>query len=102
MSRDELLGVPNALRTTFKHLLKRNLTVEYPEEKIPLAPRFRGAPVWAFDEGTGRARCVGCGLCVQACPKGVIEMRTTNGPGGARFVVLFPTGSWSSLQLLPA
>ena len=48
-------------------------------------------PVDCFHEGPNflvidPEECIDCTLCVQACPKGVIEMRTTNGPGGVRFV----------------
>src|SRR5438128_2319989 len=67
-------GIARGMRVTLEHFFKPKITVQYPEEKVALAPRFRGAPVWAFDEGTGRARCVGCGLCVQACPMRAIEM----------------------------
>jgi NADH-quinone oxidoreductase subunit I len=79
-------GIARGMKVTLEHFFQPKVTVQYPEEKIALAPRFRGAPVWVFDDATGRSRCVGCGLCVQACPKGVIEMSTSNGPGGARFV----------------
>src|SRR5919106_1193653 len=61
-------GIAKGMQVTLAHFFKPKLTVQYPEEKIPLAPRFRGAPVWAFDEGTG------CALCVEACPFRAIEM----------------------------
>src|SRR5581483_3938883 len=67
-------GIVQGMKLTLEHFFKPKVTVQYPEEKIPLSPRFRGAPSWVFDEATGRARCVGCALCVQACPIRAIEM----------------------------
>jgi NADH-quinone oxidoreductase subunit I len=60
------------------------VTVQYPEERRVLPQRFRGAPTLVLDEVTGKARCVGCGICVRACPKGVITLELSLLPNGMR------------------
>jgi NADH-quinone oxidoreductase subunit I len=37
----------------------------------------------------GAAKCVGCGLCVKACPDGLITMRTSPGPDETKRVDYF-------------
>jgi NADH-quinone oxidoreductase subunit I len=42
-------------------------TIQYPEEKQPWSPAFRGMPV-LVQMANGKERCVACGLCEWACP----------------------------------
>jgi NADH-quinone oxidoreductase subunit I len=57
----------------FKHMFKKTVTVQYPEEKIVLGPEFRGRPVLVAENG--QERCVACGLCARACPPLAISMQ---------------------------
>ena len=59
---------------TFREMLQRPVTIQYPEERRPLPPRFRGLPVLVVDPDTGREKCVACGLCAQICPNNVLAM----------------------------
>jgi len=61
-------------------------TVQYPEEKLEMFPRFRGPLVHLRDPETGEPKCTGCGVCVRACPVGCIEVMT-EGKGKARKVL---------------
>src|SRR4029453_6585639 len=56
------------LRTTFGRLAEGTSTIEYPEEKTPVSPRFRGRHKLHRFEDTGLEKCVGCSLCAAACP----------------------------------
>jgi NADH-quinone oxidoreductase subunit I len=62
------------LRTTLGRLGERPATVEYPEEKTPVYPRFRGRHKLHKFEDTGLEKCVGCSLCVAACPAECIRV----------------------------
>ena len=60
----------SSLRTmwlTFLHLFQKNVTTEYPDEKVELPPRYRGRIVLTRDPDK-EERCVGCYLCAVACP----------------------------------
>jgi NADH-quinone oxidoreductase subunit I len=64
---DNVLGVPAALGTTFKHLFRPPTTVEYPEELPAISSRHRGRHILHRYED-GLEKCVGCELCAAACP----------------------------------
>ena len=60
--------------TTFMRLFEKPVTIEYPEEKTPVYPRFRGRhKLHRFDD-TGLEKCVGCSLCAAACPAECIRV----------------------------
>jgi len=47
-------------------------SIQYPEQKVPMWPRFRGPLMQLRDPETGDIKCTACGMCVRACPHGCI------------------------------
>ncbi len=62
------------LLTTFGRFREDPVTVQYPEEKTPVYPRFRGRHKLHRFEDTGLEKCVGCSLCAAACPADCIRV----------------------------
>jgi NADH-quinone oxidoreductase subunit I len=62
------------MRTTLARLAEKPVTIEYPEEKTPVYPRFRGRHKLHKFEDSGLEKCVGCSLCVAACPAECIRV----------------------------
>jgi NADH-quinone oxidoreductase subunit I len=62
------------LKTTFARVVEGPVTVEYPEEKTPVYPRFRGRHKMHRFEDSGLEKCVGCSLCAAACPAECIRV----------------------------
>jgi NADH-quinone oxidoreductase subunit I len=69
-----LFETVRGLATTFGRFLEPKVTVEYPEEKLAVYPRFRGRHKLHRFEDTGLEKCVGCSLCVAACPADCIRV----------------------------
>jgi len=65
---------------TFKHLFKKKVTVNYPYEKVPVFPKYRGKQVLMRDEN-GLEKCVACGLCSVACPADAIYLEAAENDG---------------------
>lgn len=66
-----LRELTRGLLTTFKNMLERPVTYQYPEQKRPVRPRFRGRHVLKrYDNGL--EKCIGCALCAAACPSDAI------------------------------
>ena len=70
-----LLELLSGLRVTMNNLFKRKTTVQYPEEKTPLSPRFRGLHALRRYP-YGEERCIGCKLCEAVCPALAITIET--------------------------
>ena len=62
------------LKTTFARIIEGPVTIQYPEEKTPVYPRFRGRHKLHKFEDTGLEKCVGCSLCAAACPADCIRV----------------------------
>jgi NADH-quinone oxidoreductase subunit I len=85
------MAVLNAMRTMWtvlRHSLRRRETVQYPEQRPVLAPRFRGRIVLTRDPA-GEERCVACQLCSAACPVDCIALQATEDAHGRRYPVFF-------------
>ena len=68
---------------TFKHMFKTPMTVRYPDQKVPVFPRYRGKQVLMRDED-GLEKCVACGLCAVACPADAIYLEAAQNDGSAQ------------------
>jgi NADH-quinone oxidoreductase subunit I len=76
-----LPAIAKGMGITFSHIFKKKATVNYPEEKRPFSPVFRGLHVLNRDE-EGRERCTACGLCAVACPAEAITMEAAERKAG--------------------
>lgn len=68
------------LKTTLRHLFKKKITVQYPEEKRALRKEiYRGVHRLNRDE-QGRVACVACFMCETACPAHCIHIEGGEAP----------------------
>lgn len=74
--------------TTWKHIFRRPLTIQYPEQKRQPYPRHRARIVLTRDPDGGE-RCVACYLCSAACPVDCISMQSAERPDGRRYAEWF-------------
>ena len=65
-------GLAKGLMVTMKNFIRPPFTVQYPEERLPQHPRFRGSEFVWYDE-----RCTGCASCAKYCPLGIIKIVTS-------------------------
>lgn len=71
------------LKLTGRHLFSKKITVQYPEEKTPQSPRFRGLHALRRYPN-GEERCIGCKLCEAVCPALAITIETEPRDDGTR------------------
>ena len=74
-----LKGMGVTIRTFFRP----KFTVNYPEEKTPQSPRFRGLHALRRYPN-GEERCIACKLCEAVCPALAITIESTVGADGTR------------------
>ena len=68
---------------TFKSMFKRKYTINYPYEKGPLSPRFRGEHALRRYPN-GEERCIACKLCEAVCPAQAITIEAEPRDDGSR------------------
>ncbi len=81
-------SVLRTLWLVFLHAFRPRVTIQYPEEKPRLPPRYRGRIILSRDP-SGAERCVACYLCAVACPVDCIALQATEDPTGRRYPEFF-------------
>ena len=68
---------------TLRYFFKRKVTINYPYEKGPLSPRFRGEHALRRYPN-GEERCIACKLCEAICPAQAITIEAEPRDDGSR------------------
>jgi len=78
-----LVELAYGMRLTGKRMFSRKITIQYPEEKTPQSPRFRGLHALRRYPN-GEERCIACKLCEAVCPALAITIESEPRPDGTR------------------
>lgn len=76
------------LAVTVKYFFKNKTTIQFPEEKTPLSPRFRGIHAQRRYPN-GEERCIACKLCEAVCPALAITIEAEPRDDGSRRTTLY-------------
>jgi NADH-quinone oxidoreductase subunit I len=83
-----MLSQLRSLWEVLKHTFVKADTVEFPEQKPALSPRYRGRIVLTRDPD-GEERCVACNLCAVVCPVACIALQKTEDENGRWYPEFF-------------
>ena len=75
--------IVRGLALTLRYMFKRKVTLNYPYEKGPISPRFRGEHVLRRYPN-GEERCIACKLCEAICPAQAITIEAEAREDGSR------------------
>jgi len=78
-----LSEIAKGMALTFKYMFKKKVTINYPYEKGPLSPRFRGEHALRR-YANGEERCIACKLCEAICPAQAIVIEAEEREDGSR------------------
>ncbi len=78
-----LIELVKGMGLTGRYLFARKITVQYPEEKTPQSPRFRGLHALRRYPN-GEERCIACKLCEAVCPALAITIESEPRADGTR------------------
>jgi len=68
---DNVKSIAIGLSITLKYCFQKTVTVQYPEHRLSLAPRYRG--IHEFEA----SKCIACDQCAKACPVDCIYIDKT-------------------------
>jgi NADH-quinone oxidoreductase subunit I len=83
-----LIDIIKGLAVTGRYFFKRKVTIQYPEEKTPVSPRFRGLHALRRYPN-GEERCIACKLCEAVCPALAITIEAEPRQDGTRRTTLY-------------
>ena len=78
-----LLELFKGMGVTSKRMIDKKITIQYPEEKTPQSPRFRGLHALRRYPN-GEERCIACKLCEAVCPAMAIHIESEVRDDGTR------------------
>ena len=78
--------IVQGLALTLRHMFRKPVTQQYPDEKPVVAAGFRGRHALVRDAESGGSRCVACMRCARVCPSHCIRIRSHRGEDGSRKV----------------
>ena len=73
----------SGMALTFRYMFRAKATINYPFEKGPLSPRFRGEHALRR-YANGEERCIACKLCEAICPAQAITIEAEPREDGSR------------------
>jgi NADH-quinone oxidoreductase subunit I len=76
------------MRLTLKYFFAKKVTIQFPEEKTPTSPRFRGIHAQRRYPN-GEERCIACKLCEAACPALAITIEAEPREDGTRRTTVY-------------
>src|SRR4026209_1222356 len=71
---DLVRAVARAMKVTLINLIRRPVTVHYPDQVRAYPDRYRGLLALTYDKETGEENCIGCRPCANICPAQVIKV----------------------------
>jgi len=78
-----LWEIVEGMALTFSYMFRKRVTINYPYEKGPLSPRFRGEHALRRYPN-GEERCIACKLCEAICPAQAITIEAEPRDDGSR------------------
>ncbi|TCS71352.1 NADH dehydrogenase subunit I [Sulfuritortus calidifontis] len=78
-----LAELVKGMSMTGRYFFARKITVQYPEERAPQSPRFRGLHAQRRYPN-GEERCIACKLCEAVCPALAIQIESEQRADGTR------------------
>ncbi len=78
-----LLELWKGMSVTGRYLFRKKFTLNYPEQKAPVSPRFRGLHAQRRYPN-GEERCIACKLCEAVCPANAITIEAEPREDGSR------------------